>query len=96
MASGRFVCQHRQEAIAFERQIRFASTGRRLSLLTYLGWAGAVPKPHAGNNDGDTAIELLSEVVTWLVLVWFGRPSDNVQRNHLFNHLILQKNDTQD
>ena len=36
-------------------------------------WAGAALKPHAGNSDGHTAIELLSEVVTWLVLVWFGR-----------------------
>ena len=31
--------------------------------------AGAAPKPHAGGSDGDTAIELLSEVVTWSVLV---------------------------
>ena len=46
---------------------------RRLSLLGSLGWTGAAPKPHAGNIDGDTAIELLSEVLTWLVLVWFGR-----------------------
>ena len=37
-----------------------------------LGWAGAVPNPHAGDSDGDTAIELLREVVTWLVLVWLG------------------------
>ena len=46
---------------------------RRLSLSGSLGWAGAAPKPHAGSSDGDTAIELRSEVVTWLVLVWFGR-----------------------
>ena len=38
-----------------------------------LGWAGAAPKPHAASSDPDTAIELLSEVVTWSVLVWFGR-----------------------
>ena len=41
-----------------------------------LGGAGAVPKPHAGSSDGDTAIELLSETVIWFVLVWlvwFGR-----------------------
>ena len=37
-----------------------------------LGWDGAAPKPHAGSSDGNTAIELLSEVVTWLVpgVVW--------------------------
>ena len=46
---------------------------RRLSLLGCLGRAGAAPKLHATNSDADTAIELLSEVVTWSVLVWFGR-----------------------
>ena len=46
---------------------------RKLSLLGCLGWAGAAPKPHAASSDADAAIELLSEVVTWLVLVWFGR-----------------------
>ena len=25
------------------------------------------------SSDGDTAIQLLSEVVTWSVLVWFGK-----------------------
>ena len=49
------------------------ATSRRLSLMGSLGWASAAPEPHAGNSDGDIAIELLSEVVTWLVLVWFGR-----------------------
>ena len=38
-----------------------------------LGWVGAAPKPHAANSDADTAVELLQEVVTWSVLVWFGR-----------------------
>ena len=37
------------------------------------GWAGADPKPHAASSDPDTAIELLSEVVTWLGLELFGR-----------------------
>ena len=46
---------------------------RRLSLSVCLGWAGAAPKPHAANSDADTAIKFLSEVVTWSVLVWFGR-----------------------
>ena len=34
--------------------------------------AGAAPKNHAGNSDGDTAIELLIEVVTWVSarVVW--------------------------
>ena len=36
-----------------------------------LGWAAL--RPHAGSSDGDTAIELLSELVTWSVLVRFGR-----------------------
>ena len=38
-----------------------------------LGWVGAAPKPRAGSSDGDTATEVLSEVVTCLMLVWFGR-----------------------
>ena len=46
---------------------------RRISLLGSLGWAGAAPKPHTGSSDGDTAVERLSEVVTWLMLAWFGR-----------------------
>ena len=46
---------------------------RRLSLLGSLGWAGAASKPHAGSSGGDTAMERFSEVVTWLVLLWFGR-----------------------
>lgn len=33
----------------------------------------AAPAPHAGSSDRCTAIELLSEVVTWPVLVWFGK-----------------------
>ena len=39
-----------------------------------LEWADAAPEPHTGISNGDTALELLSEVVTWLnlVLVWFG------------------------
>ena len=45
----------------------------RLLLLESLGWAGAAPKPHAASSDGGAAIELLSGVVTWSVLVWFGR-----------------------
>ena len=34
-------------------------------------WAGAASKPQAGSSDADTVIKLLSEVVTWLMLVWF-------------------------
>ena len=32
--------------------------------LESLGWAGAAPNPQTGSSDGDTAIELLSVVVT--------------------------------
>ena len=46
---------------------------RRLSLSGSLGWAGAAPKPHAGSSDGDTAIELLRELVTLVVLESSGR-----------------------
>ena len=49
------------------------ASDRRLSLLESLGWAGAASKPRAASSEVDTAIELLSEVVTWSVLVWFGR-----------------------
>ena len=41
----------------------------RLSILGLFGWAGAAPKPRATSSGGDTAIELLREVVTWFVLV---------------------------
>ena len=57
-ASGRFV---------------LPASDRRLSLLGCLGWAGVAPKPHAASNDADTAIKLLSEVVTRSVLMWIGR-----------------------
>ena len=40
--------------------------------MGYLGWAGAAPKPRAGSSDGDATIDRLSELVTWLMLVWFG------------------------
>ena len=46
---------------------------RKLSLSGCLGWAGAAPKLHAASSDADTAIELPREVVTWSVLVWFGK-----------------------
>ena len=46
---------------------------KRLSISESLGWAGAAPKPRAASSGGDTAIELLSDVVTWSVLEWFGR-----------------------
>ena len=38
-----------------------------------VAWAGSTPEPHAGSIGGDTAIERMSEVLTWLtlVLVWF-------------------------
>ena len=49
------------------------ASDRRLSLLGCLRWVSAAPKPHAASSDPDTSIELLSEVVTWSVLVWFGR-----------------------
>ena len=49
------------------------SSEKRLSLLGSLGWAGAAPKPHAPSSDANPAIERLSEVVPWSVLVWFRR-----------------------
>ena len=38
-----------------------------------LGWVGGAPKPHTGSGDGGIATGRLSDVVTWLVLVWFQR-----------------------
>ena len=35
--------------------------------------AGTATRPHAGSSDRGTAIEVLSDVVTWSVLVWFAR-----------------------
>ena len=49
------------------------ASDKRLSLLGSLGWAGTASKPYAASSDANPAIELLSEVVTWSVLVWFGR-----------------------
>ena len=61
-----------RSAAASGRLVLPAPDGR-LSHLGSLGWAGAAPKPHAASSDANPAIELLSEVVTWSVLVWFGR-----------------------
>ena len=72
---GNHRCERRQASSPERRdyrQIVFAGTVRKLSLLGSLGWAGAAPKPHAGSSD-DTVIELLSEIMTWLELVWLGR-----------------------
>ena len=49
------------------------ASDRRLSLLGCLGWAGAAPKPHVTSSDGEKTIERMSEIVTWSVLVLFGR-----------------------
>ncbi|MEP5116183.1 MAG: hypothetical protein ABJQ90_10695 [Parasphingorhabdus sp.] len=39
-----------------------------------MSWvAGATPESHAGSGGGDATIELLSELITWSVLVWFAR-----------------------
>ena len=46
---------------------------RRLSRLGCLGWASAAPEHHAASSVADTAIELLSKVLTWSVFVSFGR-----------------------
>ena len=56
-----------------QRQIVSAGTaGEAIALGT--SWvAGAAPKPHADTSNGDTAIKLLTEAVTWSVLVWFAR-----------------------
>ena len=72
-----------------------ATTGRlilpaptwRLSLLGSLVWAGAAPKPHAGSSDGDTGIEVLSQVVTWLVLMWFREA--NRDKNRVCDALVF-------
>ena len=56
-----------------QRPIGSAGTAEEAIALGMSWMAGVAPKPHAGSNDGDTAIELLIEVATWSVLVWFGR-----------------------
>ena len=56
-----------------QRPVVSAGTAEEAIALGMSWVAGAAPKPHAGSSDGDTAIELLSEVVTWSVLVWFAR-----------------------
>ena len=53
----------RPAADCFYRHRRRGYTALGMSWVT-----GAALKPHAGSSDGDTAIGLLSEVVTWLVL----------------------------
>ena len=42
-----------------------SASDRRLSLLGCLARAGHAPKPHVASRDADTAIERLSEVITW-------------------------------
>ena len=52
-----------------------------------LVWAGAAPKPPAGSSDGDTGIEVLSQVVTWLVLMWFREA--NRDKNRVCDALVF-------
>ena len=66
---------HAPRSAAASGKLVVPASDRRLSLLGCLGWAGAALKPHAASSDPDTAIEVLSEVVTSSVLVWFGRQS---------------------
>lgn len=47
-----------------------ASAGSLLP-LGLLGWAGVATNSHAGNSDADKAVERLSMVVTWFMLVLF-------------------------
>ena len=51
-------------SVAASGRLVVRSLDTRLSVSGCFGWAGAVPKPHAANSDVDTAIKLLSEVVT--------------------------------
>ena len=39
--------------------------------MSWVGWRR--PKARAASSDAETAIKLLNEVVTWSMLVWFGR-----------------------
>ena len=55
------------------RPIVSAGTAEEVIALGTSWVAAAAPQPHAGSSDGDTAIELLSDFVTWSVLVWFAR-----------------------
>ena len=56
-----------------QRPIISAGTAEEAIALGTSWVAGVALKPHAGSSDGDTAIEHLSEIVTWSVLVWFAR-----------------------
>ena len=56
-----------------QRPIVSARTGEEAIDLGMSWVADAALQRHAGSSDGDTAIELLSEVVTWSMLVWFAR-----------------------
>ena len=67
---------HAPRSAAASGKLVVPASDRRLSLLGCLGWAGAALKPHAASSDPDTAIEVLSEVVTSSVLVWFGAKRD--------------------
>ena len=60
-------------SVAASGRLTVPASDSRLSLLRSFGWAGAALKPHAASSDADTAIELPREVVTWSVLVWFGK-----------------------
>ena len=59
-----------------QRSFFFAGTAEEaIALVGRLGWLARPRSPTqaADNIYGDTAIELLNEVVTWSVLVWFAR-----------------------
>lgn len=57
-----------------ERYIISNDTGEDVVPLDMSRVADAVPKLQAGSSYGDTAIELLGDVVIWSLFLWFGRP----------------------
>ena len=70
-----------------QRPIVSAGTAEEAIALGMSWVAGAAPKPHAGSSNGDTAIEFLSEVVTWSVLVCFSRQRGT--KNWVCNGLVI-------
>ena len=70
-----------------QRPIISAGTVEEAIALEMSRVAGAAPKPHAGSSDADTEIDLLSEVVTWSVLVWFARQRG--MENRVYGGLVI-------
>ena len=70
-----------------QRPVVSAGTAEEATALGMSWVTDTAPKPHAGSSDGDTAIDFLSKIVTWSVLVCFARQRG--MKNSVCNGLVI-------